>query len=159
MTVLAWDGTNLAVESRSTVAGIVCSDNMQKMFAFEHATMGPMVGAMTGACDFFGPWIQKLEEEGFVAVNIPGMDDDYMMQGLFIDGDGNCWQASTNGGYFFIGKEKSALGSAMHVASYLLQRGKSALAAVREAAASNIYCGGSIRNYNSKTGKITLYEA
>lgn len=155
---MCFDGVNLAVDSRATQGGLVVGDKMQKLFSFNHATMGPMVAAFTGACDFMGPWLGVLQNEGFAPVTVVGMDAEYSMQGLFVDQNGDCWQGSTNGGYFFIGKEKAALGSSTGLAMYLLNKNKSALSAVKEVISVNLFCGGDIVVYNSKTGKITTYE-
>lgn len=158
ITICTFDGKTLAVDSRVTMGGIVSSDNYNKMFEIEHPELGYLVGVVTGALDFVGPWMAVIEEHGFVPLAIPGMDDDYSLSGLFVDTDGNCWQASTNGSFFLWGKEPTALGSAIGVAHYLLiQKKKSALATAQEVCKANLFCGGAIRVYNPKTGKITIH--
>jgi hypothetical protein len=159
MTIMCWDGKTLAVDGRVSVGGTVLSDEFNKMFEVNHPQLGPLVCAVTGACDFIGPWLETISEAGFKPVcSVSDGDEEYSMTGLFIDKDGNCWQASSNGGYFHMGKMPTALGSASTIATYLLHKGKSSLAAVQEASEHNLYCGGNIKVYNAKTGKITEHK-
>lgn len=155
---MAFDGKSLVVDGRVTLGGLVVTDNFNKMYEVTHPQLGPMVCAITGACDFIGPWLQTISEHGFKPVEVAGMDEDYNMSGLFVDKDGLCWQVSSNGGYFLMGNEPCALGSATSLATYLLHKGKSAMVTVQECSANNLFCGGVIKKYDIKTGKITEHK-
>lgn len=140
------------------MGGLVVTDDFIKLYEVEHPELGKLVGAIAGSCPFIGPWMKSIAENGFEPVRVLGHDDEYSLSGLFVDANGDAWLAGTDGGYFPVGKGNAAIGSSVQLAHYLLNKGKTAVATVKEVIASDLYCGGRIRTYNAKTGKLTIIE-
>lgn len=165
MTVIAWDTTTLVADGRCTRgSGSLVSDCHRKLYKVKIKEFGgDCVVGLGGAADSIGPFLNHLEEKGLVPMehfktNTVAEEDAFYLRGIAINKKGQCFEFSSDGGWFeVIGPD--SIGSGEVIAQHYLLKGCTALEAVTETCKTELGCGGNLLAYDWKSGTFTEYPA
>lgn len=158
MTVIAYDGNLLVADGRATKGTSLVTDKEIKLHKIRIAGLGKCILGTCGALEVMGPWLEQLEKEGIGKQLEHSLvkDDEGSLdaRALMITERSECFEITTNGGYFAINSPYS-IGSGSYYAQHFLLTGHDAITAVKEACKSELTCGGEIAVYDIK--KKTFY--
>jgi hypothetical protein len=161
MTVIAWDGKILVTDGRCTTTdGRLVSDQHRKMHRVNIKDFGGecMIG-LAGAADSIGPFLKHVQANGLVPMSHFKCDStaeeaQFFLRGIAVNKKGQCFEFSSEGGWFEV-TGPTSIGTGETVAQHYLLKGCDAVEAVIETCTTELTCGGTLLSYEWKTGKLT----
>lgn len=148
MTVCAWDGRILAVDTFTFLGDHVADSNANKLHRVDHRDIGPCVAAVAGTTIHTKPWMDHIGRSGF-----DGFNADLDLSAIFVSRHGEAYECIPDGGFNAV-TGYTAIGIGQLLATAALRDGADAIEAVRYAIRHHVYCGGTIRAYDWQSNVI-----
>lgn len=153
MTTIAYDGECIAVDSRSSLDGIVATDNAMKV-----RPCGTVPGflILAGTSTYNELMAEEFEPGEDAHSDVDGV-------GFYVNEHGLVFAVGVQDGRYVTAKTKFygthwAFGSGANWAIAAMDHGKSAVDAIRYAMTRDTYTGGAIRRLDLKTLKVRTYK-